>query len=335
MASPVIPGIHHVTAIAGDPQRNLDFYTKVLGLRLVKKTVNFDDPGSYHFYFGNAVGAPGTILTFFPWPGAYPGRAGDGMTAATAFAIPEASLDYWMNRLAELHDDFDAPAARFGEQVMTLRDPDGLVLELIAGAAGPGASAGDDTPSVEDEKPWGYAAVPLDHRLRAFHSVSLCLADPGPTAKLLTETFGYEAAGEDQDRSRFRSRSGTQAAVVDLLRPPASLPHGRTGAGTVHHVAFRAHDEEQQLAWREALAALDFHVTAVLDRQYFRSIYFREPGGVLFEIATDPPGFQTDESFEELGEHLKLPPWLEPQREQIERRLPPVSLARSSAADRG
>jgi glyoxalase family protein len=331
MPNHVIPGIHHVTAIAGDPQANLDFYTQVLGLRLVKKTVNFDDPGSYHFYFGDAAGNPGTILTFFPWPGAYPGRAGDGMAAATAFAIPAASLDYWLDRLAGLHDNFDAPFTRLGEQVLTLRDPDGLILELVAGD---GASA---APWAEGEaatgNDWGYATVPPEHRLRGFHSVTLGVANVGPTAKLLTETFGYEAAGEDPDRLRFRSPSGAAAAVVDLSRKP-DPPRGRMGAGTVHHVAFRARDEQQQLEWRKAIAALGFHVTEVLDRQYFRSIYFREPGGVLFEIATDPPGFQADESFEELGTHLKLPPWLEGQRQDIERRLPPVSLAKASPARR-
>ena len=338
MRSQVIPGIHHVTAIAGDPQANLDFYTRVLGLRLVKKTVNFDDPGSYHFYFGDAAGTPGTILTFFPWPGAYPGRVGDGMAAATAFAIPAASLDYWMERLAGLHDDFDAPKSRLGDQVLTLRDPDGLILELVAGEDIPAPPAVEANTAVGDgriENSWDYATVPAEHRVRGFHSVTLCVAGLEPTAKLLTETFGYEAAGNEPERLRFRSPAGAHAAVVDLSRQADPPPHGRIGRGTVHHVAFRAKDEQQQLEWREAIAALGFNVTDVLDRQYFRSIYFREPGGVLFEIATDPPGFQTDEAFEELGTHLKLPPWLEPQRQHIERRLPPVSLAKGSTLRRG
>jgi glyoxalase family protein len=328
-----IPGIHHVTAIAGDPQANLDFYTQVLGLRLVKKTVNFDDPGSYHFYFGDAAGTPGTILTFFPWPGAHPGRVGAGMAAATSFAIPAASLDYWMDRLAGLHPDFVAPGTRFGDQVLALRDPDGLILELIAvESATPGSSERSDEGI---EKGWANETVPAEHRLRGFHGVTLCVADPKATAKLLTETFGYEAAGEQPDLLRFRSPSGAHAAVVDLSLKPDPPPHGRMGAGTVHHVAFRAQDEKQQLEWREAIAALGVNVTAVLDRRYFHSIYFREPGGVLFEIATDPPGFQTDESFQELGTHLMLPPWLEAQRQHIERRLPPVSLTKASAVGRG
>ena len=332
MPSLVIPGIHHVTAIAGDPQATLDFYTQVLGLRLVKKTINFDDPGSYHFYFGDAAGTPGTILTFFPWPGAYPGRVGDGMAAATAFAIPATSLDYWLERLAELHDDFDAPVTRLGEQVLTLRDPDGLTLELVARENATPASY--EVIDAGVEKDWEYATVPAEHRFRGFHSVTLCVGGWEQTAKLLTDAFGYEAAGEEPDRLRFRSPSGAHAAIVDLSRTPDAPPNGRMGAGTVHHVAFRAQDEQQQLAWRETIAALGFNVTPVLDRQYFRSIYFREPGGVLFEIATDPPGFQADESFEELGTRLKLPPWLEPQRQPIERRLPPVSLARNASVKR-
>jgi catechol 2,3-dioxygenase-like lactoylglutathione lyase family enzyme len=251
------------------------------------------------------------------------------MAAATAFAIPAGSLDYWMERLAELHDDFDPPKVRLGDQVLTLRDPHGLTLELIAGeSAAPAISAAT-------EKDWEYATVPADHRLRSFHSVTLCVAGLDQTARLLTETFGYEAAGEEPDRIRFRSPAGAHAVVVDLSRAAGPPPHGRMGAGTVHHVAFRAHDEQQQLEWREAIAALGFNVTPVRDRQYFHSIYFREPGGVLFEIATDPPGFQADETFEELGAHLKLPPWLEPQRQHIERRLPPVSLAKRATARRG
>jgi glyoxalase family protein len=338
MPTQLIPGIHHVTAIASDPQANLDFYTQILGLRLVKKTVNFDDPGSYHFYFGDAAGAPGTILTFFPWPGAYPGRVGDGMAAAASFAIPAASLDYWLDRLAERYDNFDAPKPRMGEQVLTLRDPDGLILDLVAGETHSPANAAAGVAEIADaaaEKSWDYAAVPGEHRLRGFHSVTLCLAGWEQTAQLLTETFGYQAAGEEGDRLRFRSPSGAAAAIVDLSRQTAPPPRGRMGAGTIHHVAFRAKDAGQQLEWRETIAALGFHVTPVLDRQYFHSIYFREPGGVLFEIATDPPGFQTDEALEELGTHLRLPPWLETQRADIERRLPPVSLANRAALRQG
>jgi glyoxalase family protein len=321
MAARVVPGIHHVTAIAGEPQRNLDFYTQTLGLRLVKKTVNFDDPGTYHFYFADAAGTPGSIMTFFPWPGAYQGRSGVGMASGTAFSIPSSSVDFWASRLHELSVDFDEPATRLGEPVITLHDPDGLVIELI-GIEGQASTSGD----------WDYASVPAEHRIHGFHSVTLCVAGFEQTAKLLKETFGYESAGEEIDRFRFRTPSGEQAAIVDLHIQPDQLPRGRMGSGTVHHVAFRAHNEQDQLECRETIASLGFNVTPVLDRQYFRSIYFREPGGVLFEIATDPPGFTRDETFDELGTHLKLPPWFEPQRERIEARLPKVGLPGSPDA---
>jgi glyoxalase family protein len=247
------------------------------------------------------------------------------MAHATAFSIGASSLDYWMERLAELHPDFDAPVARFGQQALVLRDPDGLVLELVAGEDSAALR------SSEVEESWDGGPVPAEHRIRGFEGATLCVAAFEPTAKLLNGTFGYEPAGEEPGRLRFRSPSGGPAAVVDLTRPSDSSAQGRMGAGTVHHVAFRAADEEQQLAWRQAVADLGLNVTAVLDRHYFHSIYFREPGGVLFEIATDGPGFMADEGFDELGSHLKLPPWLEAQREHIERRLPPVSLKRSTA----
>jgi glyoxalase family protein len=307
-----IPGIHHVTAIAGDPQANLDFYTGLLGLRLVKRTVNFDDPGTYHLYFGNGAGDPGSILTFFPFLGAASGRPGTGMAVATAFAVPEASLDYWMGRLAAAAHDFDGPEVRFGEQVVTLCDPDGLRLELV-GAAGAGAPG------------WAGGPAPAEHAIRHLHGVALCVEAAERTKRLLTETFGYEVAGEAAGRVRLRARGGGPAGSVDLACEPDRL-RGRMGAGSVHHVAFRARDEAEQRAWREQIAAQGFNVTPVLDRQYFRSIYFREPGGVLFEIATDPPGFAVDEPADALGASLKLPAWLEPRRQAIERSLPPLRL---------
>jgi glyoxalase family protein len=307
-----IPGIHHVTAIAGDPQANLDFYTGFLGLRLVKQTVNFDDPGTYHFYFGNGAGDAGSILTFFPFLHAAPGRAGTGMAAATAFAVPQDSLDYWIERLAAAAHDFDGPENRFGQQVVTLRDPDGLRLELV----------GEDSGSAPG---WDGGPAPAEHAIRHIHGVALCVEASERTRRLLTETFGYEVVGEEAGRLRLRARGGGPAGIVDLACEPDRL-RGRMGAGAVHHVAFRARDDEEQQAWREQIAAQGFNVTPVLDRQYFRSIYFREPGGVLFEIATDPPGFAVDEPMDALGTSLKLPAWLEPRRQTIEASLPPVRL---------
>jgi glyoxalase family protein len=303
-----------VTAIARDPQANLDFYTGFLGLRLVKLTVNFDDPGTYHFYFGNAAGEPGSILTFFPFVDAAPGHAGTGMADATAFAVPEASLEYWIGRLAAAAYDFEGPEDGFGEQVVTLRDPDGLPLELVGVA---GSAPG-----------WDGGPVPAEHAIRHLHGVALCVEASERTRRLLTETFGYEAVGEEAGRLRLRARGGA-AGIVDLSCEPDRL-RGRRGAGTVHHVAFRARDDAEQRACREQITALGFNVTPVLDRQYFRSIYFREPGGVLFEIATDPPGFAVDEPMDALGTNLKLPGWLEPRRQDIERSLPPVRLPRAA-----
>ncbi len=311
-----IRGLHHVTAIASGAQVNLDFYTRVMGLRLVKRTVNFDAPDTYHFYYGDAAGSPGSLLTFFPFEDAAPGRVGTGMAETTAFAIPEAAFEPWMSRFAEAGRDFDGPVTRFGARTLGLRDPDGLRIELVAEPGLDGAAPGGGGPD---------GLVSAEHAIRRLYSVALCVEAPERTARLLTATFGYEAVGEEAGRQRFRVRGGGPAGIVDLLCQPDRM-RGRMGAGTVHHVAFRARDEAEQLTWREAILALGFDVTPVLDRQYFRSIYFREPGGVLFEIATDPPGFAIDEAREALGTALKLPPWLEPQRAGIERRLPPLRL---------
>ena len=288
-----ISGIHHITSIAGPPQQNVDFYVGQLGLRLVKKTVNFDDEGTYHLYYGNEAGSPGSILTFFPWQDSVPGRAGKGMTSAVAYTTTK--LDFWMERFAEAAHSFDGPAERFGDRVISLADPDGLRLELIR----PGTTA-----------PSGGTA---------FHSCTLSLSDIEPTAHLLTNVFGYEHIGEEKGRIRFKSASGAAGEIVDLIQTDE---RGRPGTGTVHHVAFRARDDEEQLYWQEELSAMGLHVTDIKDRKYFRSIYFREPGGVLFEIATDGPGFSVDEEPEALGSSLMLPPWLEKNRERIELRLP-------------
>jgi glyoxalase family protein len=238
------------------------------------------------------------------------------MAEATAFAIPEAAFEAWVSRLAGEGRDFEGPLTRFGAQTLGLRDPDGLRIELVAEPALDGAAPSDDGSG---------GAVSAEHAIRGLHSATLCVEAPARTARLVTETFGYEAAGEEAGRQRFRARGGAPAGIVDLLCQPDRM-RGRMGAGTVHHIAFRVRDEAEQLTWREAILRAGFDVTPVLDRQYFRSIYFREPGGVLFEIATDPPGFAIDEAPEALGTALKLPPWLEPRRAEIERRLPPVRL---------
>jgi glyoxalase family protein len=303
-------GIHHVTAIAGDPQRNVDFYVGLLEMRMVKKTVNFDDPGTYHLYYGNGVGTPGSIMTFFPWAGAPQGRIGAGQLTVTSFSVPASSLGYWTERLVEAGVRFEKPEDRFGETVLRFSDPDGLRLELVA--------AGEN-----DREGWADGQTPAEHAVRGFHHVTLVVADPSHTATLLTDTLGFRRVGEIEGRTRYEAGAGGPGNTVDVA-DGTGFPRGMMGVGTVHHVAFRVPDEEAQLELREAVAALGYNVTPVLDRNYFRSIYFREPGGVLFEIATDPPGFAVDEEPEHLGETLKLPPWLEPQRDRLEEVLPPL-----------
>jgi glyoxalase family protein len=307
-----ISGLHHVTAIASDPQRNLDFYVGLLGLRFVKRTVNFDDPGSYHFYFGDARGTPGTILTFFPWPGARRGIRGTGQIEATSFAIPANSVGYWLGRLKEQHVAAEKEANRFDEEVIRFTDPDGLLLELIATNFGDGV------------QPWTHSSVAPEYSIRGFHSVSSALEGYERTAKLLTESFGYRSVEQSGNRFRFAASGDANAGrTIDLLCMPESQP-GNVAAGTVHHIAFRARTDEEQGEWREHLIELGYNVSPVMDRTYFHSIYFREPGGVLFEIATDPPGFTLDENLDELGAHLRVPPWLESARAEIEKILPPI-----------
>lgn len=303
-AAPSVPGLHHVTAISGAPQANLDFYVGTLKQRLVKRTVNFDDPGTYHLYYGDADAAPGSILTFFPFVDAGPGRAGSGMASAVAYAVPDLSA--MMEAFAADAIDFEGPFERMGERAIALADPDGLRIEMIEGGARDGA----------------------------FHSVTLWLDDVASTASIL-EAMGYVMVGEDdlatggtggiENRVRYRAGAGEQGSVVDLVTSDARSI-GRSGKGTIHHVAFRAPSPEAQLDWRARLTAIGMDVTPVIDRQYFDAIYFRTPGGVLFEIATDPPGFAIDEEPARLGEALKLPERYEPIRDRIERVLPPIKL---------
>jgi glyoxalase family protein len=317
MSTPIAPhGLHHVTAIAGDPQRNVDFYTRVLGLRLVKRTVNFDAPDTYHLYYGDAAGHPATLLTFFPWNDVPPGRQGAGMTTSTAFGVPPESLGWWQKRLAELGVDAEEPVSRDGEEVLTLRDPDGLVIDLVA-APGDARSGWD-----------GAAHVPAEHAVRGLHAVTLTEAALEPTQQML-DVLGMTLRGEDRDRVRFSMGEGDGTAL-DVAAGARS--RGLQAGGTVHHIAFRVPDRSTQEAWRRHLVELGVPVTDIKDRQYFTSIYFREPGGVLFEIATDQPGFTVDEPLLELGRSLKLPPWLEPSREQIEAALPPLRLPEDESA---
>lgn len=306
-------GIHHITAIASDPQANVDFYTGVLGLKLVKLTVNFDDPGTYHLYYGDRVGHPGTILTFFPWPGAPRGRKGYGQVTLTSFAILSEAIPYWTDRLAEHGVSFRGPSERFGEQVISLFDPDGLGIELISST------------NVKPGKAYKTGPVPAEYTLHGFHSATLCEEGYQRTAALLTDTLGFKLVQHEGNRFRYAVGSGEPGTIVDVLCAPEEPP-GRLAAGTVHHIAWRAGDDEEQRDWLKEIARLNYNVTPVIDRIYFHSIYFREPGDILFEIATDPPGFSVDEAMEALGSKLQLPPWLEPAREQIEAVLPPLRL---------
>lgn len=310
--NPMIRGLHHVTALASDPQRNVDFYAGTLGLRLVKRTVNFDDPGTYHFYFGDAAGSPGTILTFFPWPNARRGQRGTGEVEATSFRIPAGSLEFWLQRLRSQRVPAERMPVRFGEEAIRLADPDGMIVELV-----PSAAAGEVIPAPGE-------IIPAAHAIRGFHGVSATLREIGPTLRLLTEVFGYRLGGESGDRTRLVSADAAAAGnIMDLIARPDG-PRGRQSAGSVHHIAFRVADMADQAAWRERLLELGFHVSEVMDRSYFHSIYFREPGGILFELATDGPGFATDEPAGELGTRLSLPPWLEGERAAIEASLPVI-----------
>jgi len=311
-----ILGIHHVTAIAGEPQKNLNFYSGFLGLRLVKLTVNFDDPETYHLYYGDELGRPGTILTFFAWPDAPKGRQGTGQVTVISFSIPQKSLGYWIERLIKYGIKFEWPQERFGESTLAFKDPDGLLLELVA------------TPEVQDRPPWSGGGVPAEHAIRGLHTVMLCEDGYELTAKLLTETMGCRFLQQEGNVFRYTIGAGGSGKLVDVRCAP-DFWKGAVAVGTVHHVAWRVRNDEEQQAWRQAIAELGFNVTPVLDRQYFHSVYFPEPGGIIFELATDAPGFAVNESPEELGTHLMLPPWLEKKRPVLEKMLPPLRLPQS------
>jgi glyoxalase family protein len=303
-------GIHHITAIAGDAQGNYDFYTQLLGLRMVKKTVNFDDPGTYHFYYGDTVGTPGSILTFFPWGnGVHKGRPGTGMATEIAYSVPKGSLDFWTERFKEYDVIHQPLAERFGEKFIQFQDRDGLILNLV-------------TPSAVDErKPWTTDGVKENIATRGFHSIVLTVKDSAGTIKVLTDIFGYQLLSQEGNRFRFVTKASKTANIVDIVEDPKG-GHGITGGGANHHVAFRVKNEEEQMSLREKILSAGHNITPKIDRNYFYSLYFREPGGVLFEIATDNPGFSVDEPLNELGTHLMLPAQFEGNRKKIQEELP-------------
>jgi glyoxalase family protein len=304
-----ILGLHHITAIAGSAKRTLEFYTKILGLRLVKKTVNFDDPGTYHFYFGDEKGTPGSILTFFPWEGMRPGNPGTGMATEIGYSVPLDSLDFWSDRLKHYNVRHNETEEKFGEKYLSFRDPDGLKIKLV-------------TPLTPDNrKQWETGEVNASVATKGFHSITLMLKNVTSTAKILTDILGYQLIKQDGSNYRFATDAVDNASIVDIIEAP-SVAHGIVAAGTNHHVAFRVRDDNILMDYREKIERIGLNVTPKIDRDYFFSIYFREPGGVLFELATDIPGFTKDEPLSELGTHLKLPKQYEDSRKEIEKVLP-------------
>jgi glyoxalase family protein len=302
-------GIHHITAIVGHPQENVDFYSGVLGLRMVKKTVNFDDPETYHLYFGNEGGKPGTIITFFPWAGARQGVIGDGQVGVTSYVVPKGSIDFWKNRLEKFNVPFTI-MERFGEQYLEFDDPHGLHLEIVEREEG-------------EINEWSFGEVTPDVAIKGFGGATLLSTQPEKTADLLEKVMGLEVVGKEGDFIRFRS-SADIGNVIDLKLTP--IGRGEMGVGTVHHIAWRAVDDADQLDWQQYVEDNGYGVTPVRDRNYFNAIYFREHGEILFEIATDPPGFAHDESQETMGEKLMLPEQYEQYRGQLERRLIPIEV---------
>ena len=308
-----ILGIHHVTAICGPAQENVDFYAGFLGLRLVKLTVNFDDPSAYHLYYGDGIGSPGSLLTFFPYPNGYPGRAGAGQATVTSLAIPTNSMSYWLDRFSHHSVDFDRPSKRNHQETLSFRGPDGLLLELIA------------VPRENESVTWERSNVPAKHAIMGIRSVLLRQRDPWVTTAVLEERLGFKQVDDRDGRLRFEVDGGGTGKIIEIMND-LDGPSARPGRGTVHHIAFRAPDGDAQVAVRDELTKAGFHVSPVTDRTYFTSIYFREPGGVLFEVATDPPGFTVDEPLESLGGVLQLPEKFALYRTKIERALPPLRL---------
>ncbi|MBV9880838.1 MAG: ring-cleaving dioxygenase [Gemmatirosa sp.] len=314
-----ITGLHHVTVISGDAQQNLEFYAGVLGMRLVKRSVNQDDPGTYHLFYADGEGHPGAELTFFPWAKMPAGRKGVGLTSEVGLAVPAGTLDWWTERVAQHGVAGAQRAVRFGEQVLTFSDPHGVSLALI------------ETADPRDFTPWADSPVPESHQIRGLHAVRLEESTLVPTEHFLTSAMGFEKIGEEDGWHRYGVRGGGSGRVVDVRSNPGA-PRGTWGVGSVHHVAFRVPDDEAELAAREQIVATGRQPTEVIDRFWFKSVYFKEPGGVLFEIATDGPGFGVDEDLATLGESLVLPPFLEPHRAEIERRLPTLTMPALGAA---
>ena len=304
-----ILGLHHITAIAGNAKRNFEFYTKVLGLRMVKKTVNFDDPGTYHFYFGDEKGTPGSILTFFPWEGIGAGKTGTGMATEIGYSVPPGSLDFWADRFTQFNVKQTAITENFGERTLAFTDPDGLNINLV------------EPKQNDGRQPWITTGITNKEATKGFHSIALTLKDIKATGEILTDIFGYRMLQQETNRYRFITDTIDTANIVDLIETPAGN-RGVNAAGTNHHVAFRVENEEVLMNFREKIASKGLSITGKIDRDYFFSLYFREPGGVLFELATDNPGFATDETVETLGSSLRLPKQYEPSRDKIEAVLP-------------
>lgn len=307
-----ILGLHHITAIAGDARRNLDFYTRILGQRFVKKTVNFDDPGTYHFYFGNETGTPGTVLTFFPWKNVRQGRTGTGMATNISHSVPKGSLEFWQQRFKNLGVNYEQPAELFGETYLPFLDPDGLKLNLVV--------PGND----DNRKPWETSDINHQSATRGFHSVTLTLNRLEPTAAVLTDILGYHLLKQEGNRFRFITSEIDNANIVDILVAQGEQM-GLNAGGTIHHVAFRVQNEDILMDYREKVLSKGLNITPKIDRDYFFSLYFREPGGVLFELATDNPGFTRDEPLSELGTSLKLPKQYQNARAEIEKVLPSLA----------
>jgi glyoxalase family protein len=316
-----MPGIHHVTCITADVQKCVDFYVSVLGLRFIKKSINQDMPDTYHIYFGDQVGSPGTAMTFFGWPSWPKRRAGSGQVTTVSFSVPDRALDFWSTRLRKLGVK-TTPAIRFGTEAVVLTDPDGIELELVAKSS--------DQPWVA----WPDGPVGAENAIRGFHSVTMTVADAGATSDLLVKTMGFRKVAKEGGRTRFETGRGGPDAILDVVESPDG-PEGEESIGTVHHVAWRTTDAAHQSEWRDVLVKAGRSVTPVIDRYYFKSIYYREPGGVLFEIATDGPGFTVDETVESLGSSLSLPPWFQVRRDRLDETLPPIVVPTTATTGAG